>query len=156
MSVKHIVNAITGEEGYQAVVRKRTKYFSVKKFGKRTAKAKAKKAEKEMIAMLDDEFNSRIYDTTVRVNPRSKLGVSGLHVQYRVMRSGQPYPYVCATYRDELGVIKNRSCSLTMHSVRSAVKMLFKYRRKAGLINPDYEKTVEAVRKFLHTPLSNV
>lgn len=147
MAIQEIINAKTGEYGYQVRVKGQTRYFSVKKHGgKRSTLKLAREAEKEILKELGIKSSSERLPND-KLGKRNTSGVLGVHIQWRTNRgSSNVYPYLSGSWKDTDGKPRMFGFSIEKHGLKEAVKLAFAKRKISKLPVIDVDVAVSILK----------
>lgn len=155
MAIKFIMNKKTGEVGYQAVVKNKTRYFSAVKYGKREARKMARHAEEklcESFGLTVKEYHSR-KNMVAKRKPLGRNKTVGVFLSWNARKNvntNLEYASIRGCY---LGKLTGRpsifSVSIHKHGLEQALCIAFAKRAESGYTNPDFQTTLNGLKQQL-------
>ena len=145
MSVQEINNPITGENGVQARVYGRSKYFSIVKYGRKEAFLLAREAEKKLMESAGvTPFNPRGRISSTR----NKSGFAGISFKW-VCKAPSTNEYACVhcTFTTKAGQNTGCTYSFNRNGVEKAVRLALNKRKKEGYTVPPLKEVVAAAAR---------
>lgn len=155
MAIKYIVNKTTCELGYQAIVKNKSRYFSVRKYGKRKAKQMATQAEKELcesFGLTVQQYRSRM-NMTAKRKPLGRNKTVGVYLLWQFRKGNNTnleYASIRGVYQSSnTGKRSIFAFSIHKHGLEQALQLAFARRIQSGFTNPDYNETLQGFKEQL-------
>ena len=153
MAVKFINNKKTGEVGYQAVVKNKSRYFSAIKYGKREARKLAKQAEINLCESFGLTVAEYKRTSRFRTKPQGRNPTSGVFIQWEMRKGNQTnleYASVRTAYvSPRTGRKSMFSASIHKHGLEKAIILAFAARTNSNFPIPDYVETLNGMKAQL-------
>lgn len=153
MAIKFILNKKTGEVGYQATVKNKSRYFSAIKYGKREARKLAKEAEVKLCESFGLTVAQYKRTARFRTKPKGRNPTAGVFIQWEMRKGSKTnlqYAAVRTTYISPRTQRTSMfSASIHKHGLENAIALAFAARVKSNYPVPDFIETLNGMKEQL-------